>query len=113
MPDLAGLGDPGDWHCEQVGEATIGGRNTAAYRALSASGRAFSAWIDRPRRSPLPIKTEEGAVITAENVRDESQPAQLFEMPSGLRKFDPQGLIERIRQSDVWVADEKDAQPQK
>jgi hypothetical protein len=108
MSDLAGLGDQGDWRCEQVGEATIGGRNTAAYRAVSASGRAFFGWIDRPRRFPLRIKTEEGAMITAENVRDESQSAQLFEIPSGLRKFDPQALIERIKQSDVWVADEKD-----
>ena len=26
----------------------------------------------------------------------------------GLRKFDPQALIQQIKQSDVWVADEKD-----
>src|SRR4029077_11724078 len=30
MTHLAGLLDQGDWHCEQVEEATIGGRNTAA-----------------------------------------------------------------------------------
>jgi hypothetical protein len=113
MSDLAVPSDQGDWHCERVGEATIGGRHTVAYRALSASGQAFSAWIDRPRRFPLRIRTEDGAVITAENVRDETPPAQLFEMPSGLRKFDPQVLIERIKQSDVWVADDMDAQPQR
>jgi hypothetical protein len=38
----------------------------------------------------LRIKTEDGSAITAENVRDEPQPAQLFEVPSGFRKFDPQ-----------------------
>jgi hypothetical protein len=27
----------------------------------------------------------------------------LFEVPSGLRKFDPEALIKRIKQSDVWV----------
>jgi hypothetical protein len=43
-------------------------------------------------------------VITAENVRDEPQPAQLFEIASGFRKFDPQALIQQIKQSDVWVA---------
>jgi hypothetical protein len=32
----------------------------------------------------------------------------LFEIPPGLRKFDPQTLIQRIKQSDVWVAGEKD-----
>jgi len=29
--------------------------------------------------------------------------AELFEMPAGLRKFDPRALIEQIKQSDVWV----------
>jgi hypothetical protein len=109
MAQLAGLAERGNWRCEQIGEVTIGGRDTSAYQVVSASGRTFFAWIDRMRRFPLRIKTEEGAVITAENVHDEPQPAQLFEMPSGLRKFDPQALIERIKQSDVWVADEADA----
>jgi len=45
--------------------------------------------------------------ITADNVRDGPQPAQLFELPSDFRKFDPQTLIQRIKQSDVWVAGEK------
>jgi len=112
MAHLAGLPDRGNWHCEQVGEVAISGRNTSAYRVVSASGRTFFAWIDRARRFPLRIKTEEGAVITAEDIRDEPQPAPLFEMPPGLRKFDPQALIERIKQSDVWVAEEADAQPQ-
>ena len=54
---------------------------------------------------------EDGAVITLENVRDEPQLAQLFEIPPGFRKFDPQILIQRIKQSDVWVAGEKDSDP--
>jgi hypothetical protein len=56
----------------------------------------------------LRIKTEDGSTITAENVRDEPQPAQLFEIPPGFRKFDPLNLIQRIKQSDVWVAGEQD-----
>jgi hypothetical protein len=50
---------------------------------------------------------EDGSTITAENVRDGPQPAQLFEIPSAFRKFDPESLIQRIKQSDVWVAGEK------
>jgi hypothetical protein len=56
----------------------------------------------------LRIKTEDGSTITAENVRDEPQPAQLFEIPPGFRKFDPLNLIQRIKPSDVWVAGEND-----
>jgi hypothetical protein len=51
---------------------------------------------------------EDGSTITAENVRDEPQTARLFEIPPGFRKFDPLNLIQRIKQSDVWVAGEKD-----
>jgi hypothetical protein len=46
---------------------------------------------------------QDGTTISAENIREEPQPAPLFEIPSGLRKFDPEALIKRIKQSDVWV----------
>jgi len=109
MARLAGAADQGDWRCERAGEGAIGGRSTTAYRAVSASGRELFGWIDAVRKFPLRIKTEDGAIITAENIRDEPQPAQLFEIPPGFRKFDPQSLIERIKQSDVWVAGEHDS----
>jgi hypothetical protein len=108
MARLAGAADQSDWRCERVGVGTIGGRNTTAYRMVSTPGRELFGWIDTARQFPLRIKTEDGSIITAENVRDEPQPAQLFEIPPGLRKFDPQTLIQRIKQSDVWVAGEKD-----
>jgi hypothetical protein len=78
---------------------------------VRASGREFFGWIDPIRKFPLRIKTEDGAVIAAENVRDEPQPAGLFEIPQGLQKFDPEALIRQIKQSDVWVAGEKDTDP--
>jgi hypothetical protein len=49
------------------------------------------------------IETADGTVISADHIRDEPQPAQSFDIPAGLRKFDPQALIRRIQQSDVWV----------
>jgi len=59
----------------------------------NAELRFYTAWV----------KTDDGAVITAENIRDKPQPPQLFEMPVGLARFDPRALIEQIKQSDVWV----------
>jgi hypothetical protein len=108
MARLAGAADRSEWRCERVGEGAIGGRITSAYRTVSASGRELLGWIDTVRKFPLRIKMEDGATITVENVRDEPQPVQLFEIPPGFRKFDPQTLIQRIKQSDVWVAGEKD-----
>ena len=70
-----------------------------------------SRWIDPIRKFPLRIKTEDGAVIAAETVHDKPQAVGLFEIPEGLQKFDPEALIRRIKQSDVWVAGEKDTDP--
>jgi hypothetical protein len=107
MAKLAGSADQGDWRCERTGEETIGGRSAIAYRAVSGSGRQLIGWIDTARKFPLRIKTEDGAVITVENIRDDPQPTPLFEIPAGFRKFDPQALIQQIKQSDVWVAGQK------
>ena len=107
MAKLAGSVDHGDWRCERAGEETIGGRSAIAFEATSTTGRELVGWIDATLKFPLRIKTQDGAVITAENIRDEPQPAKLFEMASGFRKFDPLALINQIKQSDVWVAGQK------
>jgi hypothetical protein len=109
MAKLAGSADHGDWRCERVGEETIDGRSTITFQAASTTGRELVGWIDAARRFPLRIRTQDGAVITAENIRDEPQPAELFEIAPGFRKFDPEALIKQIKQSDVWVAGQKDS----
>jgi hypothetical protein len=109
MAKLAGSADHGDWRCERAGEERIGGRSAVAFHAASTTDHELVGWIDAALKFPLRIKTQDGAVITAENIRDEPQPAQLFEIASGFRKFDPQALIKQIKQSDVWVAGQKDS----
>jgi hypothetical protein len=104
MARLAGVPDQGDWRCERIGEDVIGGRHVIAYRAVAAASEQLLAWIDPEYRFPLQIKTQDGAVITVENIRDRPASAQPLEIPQGFRKFDPETLIERIKQSDVWVA---------
>ncbi|MBR0873378.1 hypothetical protein JQ633_23685 [Bradyrhizobium tropiciagri] len=104
MAQLASEKAPETWRCERDGEETIGGRKTDVYRVEAGSGLGFVGWVDRERRFPLQIKTADGTVISADHIRDEPQPAQSFEIPAGIRKFDPQALIRRIQQSDVWVA---------
>ena len=84
MARLAGITDQGGWHCERTGEETIGVQNTVGYRAVAASGAEFLGWIDAARKFPLRIKTEDGAVITAENIRDEPQAASVVRDPAGI-----------------------------
>jgi hypothetical protein len=104
MASLAAPVDPDKWHCERDGEGAVGDRKADIYRIVAAAGASFVGWVDRERKFPLQIKTAEGTMIVVENIRDERQPAQSFEIPPGTRKFDPRALIDRIRQSDVWVA---------
>ena len=96
--------DPATWHCQRDGAEAVAGRNTEIYRITAPSGAGFVGWIDRARSFPVQIRTADGTLIAADHIRDEPQPAQAFEIPAGLRKFDPQALIRRIQQSDVWVA---------
>src|SRR5882672_11108888 len=104
MAKLAGTTDRHDpWRCERVGEESVGGRGVVVYRAISSPGRELLGWIDPNLKFPLRIRMQEGTSITVENIHEESQPARLFEIPSGFRKFDPEALIKRIKQSDVWV----------
>jgi hypothetical protein len=104
MAMLAGVADPSiPWRCERVGDELLKGRGVVVYRAVSSPGRDILGWIDPSLRFPLRIRMQDGTSITAEDIHEEPQPAHLFEIPSGLRKFDPETLIKRIKQSDVWV----------
>jgi hypothetical protein len=111
MARLAGVASEGEWRCERTGEETIGGHSTAVFRALSVEGQEFLGWIDRERRFPLQIRTEDGVFFKLEQIRDEPQPESSFELPAGYRKFSPEALIERIKQSDVWVAKPGEVKP--
>jgi hypothetical protein len=104
MARLAGVAGEGEWRCERTGEETIDGRSTVAFRAVPGAGEVFLGWIDRERRFPLQIRSEDDVFFKLEQVKDESQPESSFELPASYRKFSPEALIERIKQSDVWVA---------
>ena len=104
MAKVAAAAEAGDpWRCEHLSEEVIEGRRAAAYRAILPSGSHFVGWIDPELKFPLRIKLEDGATIVVRNIQQGPQPEGLFEIPTGFRKFDPQALIERIKQSDVWV----------
>ncbi|WP_041954381.1 hypothetical protein [Bradyrhizobium japonicum] len=103
MAQLSAPTDLATWRCQHDHEETVAGRKMDVYR-VAAPSSTFLGWVDREHKFPVQIKTEDGTMITAEHIRDELQPAQTFEIPAGMRKFDPKALIQRIKQSDVWVA---------
>jgi hypothetical protein len=103
MARLAGGPEQGAWQCRQTGNVTMGGRALLVYVARSDSGEQFTAWIDPQLSFPLQIKLTDGVTFAVEHIQEQAPPPETFEIPSGFRKFDPQALLERVKQSDVWV----------
>jgi hypothetical protein len=104
MASIAGAVEGGrQWRCERIGATSIGERDTLEYVAVSPQDRKSRSWIDVELKFPIRFQSEDGTAITLENIRQGEQPATLFEISTDYRKFDPLGLIERIKRSDVWV----------
>lgn len=104
MAKIAGAADRGgEWRCDRLGEDTVDGRETVKYRAISPQNRRSYGWIDTQRKFPVRLEAEDGTTVAVENIVDASQPSSLFAVPPGYVKFDPLQLIERVKQSDVWV----------
>lgn len=103
MAKLAGVSEQRDtWRCEMIGPEKIGDRATTGYRA-HAPGQDLVGWIDADLKFPLKIQADKITTVVVANVLESPQPESLFEIPSNFKKFDPRDLIERIKQSDVWV----------
>ena len=103
MAKISGAAETGTWRCERLGEAMRDGREEIAYRAISPRGRVSSVWIDRQRAFLARLRDEDGTGFELKDVEEGAQGDVLFEVPAGYGKFDPKQLIERIKQSDVWV----------
>jgi hypothetical protein len=109
MAEVAGISDSGQWRCSAAGSETVSGRSTRKFAVTSLRGRS-TGWIDANLKFPVKIETEYGAVLTMRDIEEAPQPAQQFEIPGSYRKFDPHGVIELMKRTDIWVAppDESD-----
>jgi hypothetical protein len=116
MAKIAGAASEGTgWRCERIGDDTIDDRRAIGYRATSPRNQRYVAWIDSRLHFAVRLRSEDdaqdgagggtgdGAVLDLVNIREAPQPEELFAVPAGYRKFDPQQLINIIKQSDVWV----------
>jgi hypothetical protein len=104
MVKVAGPEDQnGQWRCERIGQETVDGRSVARYRIIVSADREMLGWVDPALKFPLKVQREDGTTAVIENILEGPQPTPLFEIPAGFRKFNPEALIRRIKQSDVWV----------
>jgi hypothetical protein len=104
MEQVAGvIGTPGGWQCELVGREVVEGRETLKYLAVPGPGERSYRWIDSQREFPIKLESPNGTTIALKNIVDAVQPQDLFVIPASYREFDPQQLLDLIKQSDVWV----------
>jgi hypothetical protein len=99
--DARGPGASVDWRCERTEEHIADGRSVVGYRVAAAD--AGLRWVDAGLGFPIKLSAADGTSASLEHIRVAAQPAELFTVPAGFRRFDPQALIERIKHSDVWV----------
>jgi hypothetical protein len=105
MATIAGAAANGaQWRCERFGTEKIDGRDTVLYRAISPQNQSNESWIDSGLGFPIRLMMADGTRIDLANIQQGPQAASLFEVPADYQKFDPRQLIDRIKQSDVWVA---------
>jgi len=80
--------------CHKVGSDTINGRSTVKYEAKSSSGEISDIWLDN--KIVFPIKWQgrnsEGEL---QNIKEGSQAASLFEIPSDYQKMDMGAMMGR------------------
>jgi hypothetical protein len=101
--DARGPGASADWRCERTEEHIADGRSIVGYRVAAADAAAGLRWVDAVLGFPVKLSAADGTSASLERIRIAAQPAELFAVPAGYRRFDPQALIERIKHSDVWV----------
>ncbi len=77
-----------DWgSCTRIGSDTLNGRDTVKYEGVSSKGEKTHIWVDSKVRCV--VKTDEiSGGFELRNIQEGSQPASLFEVPSGYTKFD-------------------------
>ncbi len=78
--------------CKKIGSATVNGRSTVEYEGTNAKGETSQVWLDDKIAFPIKWQSQNGGG-ELQNIKEGSQPASLFEIPSDYQKFQmPAGM---------------------
>lgn len=104
MAKIAGAAqNGGEWRCTRLGEEMLVGLTAIKYRLVSPGGTESTGWIDPHLKFLIKFRADDGTGIDMVSTEEGPQAESLFAIPAHYSKFDPKQLIERIKQSDVWV----------
>ncbi len=74
--------------CHKVGSETVNGRSTVKYEGTNSKGETGYFWIDPKLRFPVKWQSKDNKSGELRNIQEGSQPASLFEIPAGYKKFE-------------------------
>ena len=78
--------------CKNLGSETVNGRSTVKYEGTNSKGETGYAWVDKKIGFPIKWQGKNDA-WELQNIKEGSQPASLFEIPSDYQKFQmPAGM---------------------
>lgn len=78
--------------CHKVGSETVNGRSTIKYEGTNSKGESGAIWLDKKIAFPVKWEGKDGGG-ELQNIKEGSQPASLFEIPSDYQKFQmPAGM---------------------
>ena len=78
--------------CHKDGNETVNGRSAVKYTGTNSRGETGSVWLDKKIAFPIKWEGKNGSG-QLENIKEGSQPASLFEIPSDYQKFQmPAGM---------------------
>jgi hypothetical protein len=73
--------------CTKVGSDSVNGRSAVKYEGVSSKGEKGYVWVDTKLHCVVKTDGANGS-MELRNIQEGSQPASLFEIPSGYTKFD-------------------------
>jgi len=74
--------------CHKVGSDTVNGRSTVKYEGTNAKGETGYVWLDPKLRFPVKWQGKNNDWGELRNIQEGAQPASLFEVPAGYKKFE-------------------------
>jgi hypothetical protein len=82
--------------CRKLGTEVVNGRTCDKWE-FTREGRTQTVWVDQKLHFMVKTLGSDGSVTELKNIQEGTQPASLFEIPAGYRKFDMGGMMGRER----------------
>lgn len=84
--------------CKRIGDETVNGRDTVKYEGTDSKGQTSTVWLDPKIAFPIKWVDSKGGSGELQNIKEGSQPASNFEIPSGYQKMDMGSMMQHMPQ---------------